>query len=187
MAEPKTPLIPEAPPPAWVKELLLALKPQGPLEQAGLTPEQIAQIKELPKVQRYRKIPWRSEETGATGVAVVVESKRFPANGRIVAIEGYTHPREAYVYQGQEGLLPDNFPMWKDAPRALPEGQEPLPGDLTPAYLQWRYETFYRADLRFFIGREMKASYCAEEGPALGIKTPWLDSRVGAGAVADAA
>jgi hypothetical protein len=165
-----------APPPPWVVDLLRALKPQGPLEQAGLTPEHIARIKEAPAPQRYRDIPWRSEETGATGVAHVVESKKFP-NGRIVSIAGYTHPPEAYIHESDGGRVPDGFGMWEGHQRSVPEGQEPQLGDLNPAFRQWRYETFYRADLRFYIGREIKVHHCQDE---LGLKTAWSESKVGA-------
>jgi hypothetical protein len=172
---------------AAIEALARSLKPQGPLEMAGLTPERIAEITQPPKPQRYRDIPWRSEETGATGIAHVVESKgkAFP-NGRIVSISGYTHPPEAYIFQSQEGptgkpgMVPDGFPIWSGHARTIPEGQEPQQGDLNQGFLQWRYETFYRADLRFYIGREIKAHHCAEEGPDQGLKTPWQASKVGA-------
>lgn len=181
MAEPKT-AAPSAPATtadlaAVIEHLARSLKPQGPLEMAGLTPEHIERITKAPPPQRYRDIPWHSEETGATGVAHVVESKKFP-NGRIVSIAGYTHPPEAYVYESQDGKVPDGFAMWAGQQRTIPEGQEPQQGDLNPAFLQWRYEMFYRADLRFFIGREIKAGHCREDGA--GLKTPWSESKVGA-------
>jgi hypothetical protein len=163
-------------------ELARNLKHQGPLEQAGLTPEHIAAITKPPAPQRYRDVPWRSEETGATGVAHVVEGrdpKKMP-NGRIVSISGYTHPPEAYVTESLGGRVPDGFSMWSGQPRTIPEGQEPQQGDLNPGFLQWRYEMFYRADLRFYIGREIKAHHCQEGEGALGLKVPWSESKVGA-------
>lgn len=166
----------QSPPPRWVTDLLRALKPQGPLEQAGLTPERIAQIRDLPKPQRYRDIPWQSEETGATGVAHVIESKRFP-EGRIVAISDYAHPPSAYISQSEGGLVPDGFHMWKDQPRTIPEGKEPQQGDLNAGFLQWRYETFYRADLTRYSGKAMIFGACDPSGA--GLKTPWQESRVG--------
>jgi hypothetical protein len=182
MAEPKTQMPPQdqtSPPPPWVVELIRALKPQGPLEMAGLTAEHIERITKPPAPQRFRKILWRSEETGATGVAHVVESRKFP-HGRITAIESYTHPAEAYTHESEGGKVPDGFHMWAGQQRTIPEGQEPHVGDLNQAFKQWRYETFYQADLRFYNGREVKAACCAEEGPGLGLKTPWETSKVGA-------
>jgi len=166
---------------AAIQELARSLKPQGPLEMAGLTPERIAEITQLPKAQRYRRIPWKSEETGATGIAHVVESKKFP-NGRIVAVEGYTHPVDAYKHESEGGKVPDGFQMWAGHAKSLPEGQEPMQGDLNQGFLQWRYETFYRADLRYYIGREIKAHHCQDDGP--GLKTPWSESKVGPAAEA---
>lgn len=162
-----------------IQQLAAALKPQGPLEMAGLTPERIAQITKPPAPQKFRDIPWRSDETGATGIAHVVESKKFP-NGRIVSIGSYTHPAEAYVYEDQGGKVPNGFPMWSGHPRTIPEGQEPQQGDLNQGFLQWRYETFYRADLRQYVGKEIRAHHCQEDGAGQGLKTPWLDSKVGA-------
>ena len=188
MAETKikteTPLQDQAPPP-WVVELLRALKPQGPLEVAGLSPERIAAIKDLPAPQRYREIPWQSEDTGATGIAHVIEARdktRFP-HGRIVSIAEYTHPPEAYIFQSQEGpsgkagMVPNGFHMWKDAPR-LVEGKEPQQGDLNAQFLQWRYDTFYKADLARYSGKSITQACCHPDGA--GLKTAWSESRVGA-------
>jgi len=169
----------QAAPPPWVVDLLRALKPQGPLEHAGLSPEHIDRIQKPPLPQRFRDIPWRSDETGATGVVHVVESRKMP-NGRIVAISGYMHPPAAYVSESLGGKVPDGFAMWSGSERAVPDGQEPQRGDLNPMFLQWRYETFYRADLRYFIGREIKVHHCQEVDGARGLATPWQDSKVGA-------
>lgn len=158
-----------------LSELAKSLKPQGPLEQAGLSPERIKEITLPPAPQRYRDIPWRSEETEATGIAHVVESKKFP-NGRIVQISGYTHPETAYQYESQGGKVPDGFSIWSGQPRTLTPGQEPSQGDLNPGFLQWRYETFYRADLRHYIGREIKAHHCQDPK---GLETKWLEGKVG--------
>ncbi len=160
-----------------IAELARALKPQGPLEQAGLTAEHIERITKPPPPQKFRDIPWRSEETGATGTAHVVESRKMP-NGRIVSIAGYTHPPEAYMHESEGGKVPDGFSMWSGQRRTIPERQEPQQGDLNPGFLQWRYEMFYREDLRRFIGKEIKAHHCQDDGP--GLKTPWSESKVGA-------
>jgi hypothetical protein len=174
----------ESPAPAASSELTAAitllaqqLKPQGPLEMSGLSPERIAAITQLPKPQRYRKIPWKSSETGATAIAHVVESRTFP-HGRVVALENYTHPPETYIAESLGGRVPDGFSLWNGRPLTLAPGQEPAQGDLNPAFLQWRYETFYRADLRRVIGKAIHAHDCDEAGE--GLKTPWAESRVGA-------
>jgi hypothetical protein len=159
-----------------VVELLRALKPQGPLEIAGLTPERIDAIKLPPAPQRYREVPWQSAETGATGIAHVIESKKFP-NGRITTIAGYTHPLAAYLHQSEGGMVPDGFHMWADKPRTI-EGKEPQQGDLNQGFLQWRYETFYKADLARYAGKGLTQECCHPEGA--GLKTPWQESRVGA-------
>ena len=160
--------------------LAASLKPQGPLEQAGLTPERIAAIKELPKPQKYREIPWHSHETGATGIAIVVESKALK-NGRITQIKGYTHPAEAYVSESEGGHVPNGFPMWRDGrARETQPGREPEYGDLTPLFLQWRYERYYQADLRRYIGHEV-GPHCAS---AEALASKWVDSAVSAQASA---
>lgn len=160
-----------------MKELAATLKPQGPLEQAGLSSERIEQITKPPSPQRYRDIPWQSEDTGATGIAHVVESKKF-ASGRIVSISDYRHPPDAYKHESEGGRVPDGFHMWKDHQRSVPEGEEPQHGDLNQGFLQWRYDTYYKADLQRYAGKELKAGCCRADGE--GLKTPWKESRVGA-------
>jgi hypothetical protein len=159
-----------------MQELAKTLKPQNALDQAGLSPERKAQILDVPPSQKYREIPWQSQETGATGIAHVIESRGMK-NGRITRISGYTRPREAYVKQSDGGRVPDGFEMWREGPMLLPEDREPPPGIFNPVFNQWLWETFYQADLRFYIGREIQAHHCKSSD---GLATKWQESRVGA-------
>lgn len=161
------------------RELAKALKPQGQLEQAGLSEARIARIKELPQPQRYRKIPWRSD-TGATAIATVVEGdpKKFP-HGRVTELEAYTHPPEAYVHESEGGHVPDGQPIWANGRQAphLREGEEPDPQVLDPLYRQSRWERYYQADLRTWMGKALQPQHCQH---ADGLKTPWIVGAVGA-------
>ena len=158
-------------------ELAKTMKPQGPLEMAGLTQERIDEITKPPAAQRYRLVPWRSEETGATATAHVVEGKTLK-NGRITQLIGYAHPSEAYLHQNEGGHVPDGFPIWKDgSARTITEGKEPEIGDLDPAFKQWRWEQYYQADLRRCIGKELHAHHCQE--PDALTRTKWIDGKVG--------
>jgi hypothetical protein len=154
-----------------------SMRPQGPLEQAGFTAEQVNQLTKPPAPQRYRDIPWRSEETGATAIAHVIESKKF-ANGRVVYLSDYKHPQEAYIHESEGGRVPDGFHMWAGGhPVELPQGKEPAPGVFNPGFLQWRWLNFYQADLRRYIGREIQPHHCQMSDA---IKTTaWIDGKVG--------
>lgn len=157
--------------------LAQTMRPQGPLEMAGLTPEHIQQITQAPAPQKYRDVPWKSEETGATARAHVVESRKFP-NGRVVYLTDYRHPKEAYVYDSQGGKVPDGFPMWAgNYPTNLPEGEEPAQGTFNIGYLQWRWTNFYQADIRRYVGREIQPHHC--QVPDALKTTPWIEGRVG--------
>jgi len=158
-----------------MRELARALKPQDELDKRGFTQAEKDAIKALPKPQRYRLIPWRSPDTGATGTANVVESKQHP-NGRITQIIGYTHPREAYLTQDQGGHLPSGFYIWSEKPMPLPEHGEPEIGMFNNQFMQHRWEAYFKTDLRKYIGTGMTAACCAEPD---GLKAPWVDSCVG--------
>jgi hypothetical protein len=156
--------------------LATSLKPQGPLDMAGFTAEHIKQLTQPPAPQMYRDIPWKSEETGATAIAHVVASKKYP-NGRVIYLSNYKHPKEAYVYQAQDGKVPDGFNIWADRPVNLPENEEPAQGTFNQGFLQWRWTNFYQADIRRYVGREIQPHHC--QTPE-GIKTPWIEGKVGA-------
>lgn len=158
-----------------IAQLAESLKPQGPLQQAGFTQAAIDQLTKLPTPNKYRHIACKSEETGATFTAHVIESKKFP-NGRIVALGDYTHPAGAIRFQRDGGLVPDNFPILKDATGgALGDGVEIQNHQLSTAYKQWRWENFWQRDLARFVGKEIAAHYCVD---AAGLKTPWVDGAV---------
>jgi hypothetical protein len=159
-----------------IQALAEAMRPQGPLEMAGFTPERVKELTQLPAPQKYRDIPWKSEETGATAIAHVIESRKFP-NGRVVQLINYTHPKEAYVYEEQGGKVPQGFPMWAgNHPTNLPEGEEPAQGTFNNHFLQWRWVTFFQADIRRYVGREIQPHHCQSPD---GLKTPWIEGRVG--------
>lgn len=158
-----------------IAQLAASLKPQGPLEQAGLTPQAIDQLTKPPTPKKYRMIPCKSEETGATFTAHVVESKKYP-NGRIVSLHDYTHPEGMFTYARDGGRVPDNFPILKDANGgALGEGVKLEKHQLSVMYLQWRWTEFWQRDLSRFVGKEISAHHCVD---AAGMKTPWLEGAV---------
>lgn len=158
------------------KQLAEAVKQKSPLEAAGLTPAQIAQIVEPPSPQAYRIVRCKSEETGATFDAHVVASKSLP-HGRITQLLNYKHPEGLYTFQRNGGRVPDEHPILRDATAAPGEGRELQKHQLAPLYLQWRYENFWKVDLRRYVGRELHPHLCADP---MGIKTPWQESAIGA-------
>jgi hypothetical protein len=139
---------------------------------AGMSPEQIAQItKPPPWIPHFRYVPCRSEETGATFAAHVVESRRFP-NGRIIGLRDYKHPEGVYTFQSNGGRVPDGMPILRNANEAPGEGRELQKHQLAPSYLE-----FWKRDLSRYVGRELFASLCVDS--ANGLKTPWLEGHVG--------
>ena len=83
---------------------------------------------------------------------------------RIVGIVGYTHPPEAYLHESEGGRVPDGFNIWNDSPRTIPQGQEPQIGDLNQSFKQWRYESFYQADLRAFVDSTRPRRWSDDKG-----------------------
>jgi hypothetical protein len=155
-------------------KLVPVLRPQDPLEAAGLSPERIAQIRTPPQPKRWRLVAVRFP-TGATAVANVVESSKFKG-GRITSFTAYRHPPEAYAHEDEGGRVPTGFPIWRggQALNIAPD-EEPANGSLDPVFLQWRYETFWKRDLTDFIGAELTAPLCAEPE---GMQTPWQKGHV---------
>jgi hypothetical protein len=153
-----------------ISQIAEALKPKTPLEHAGLSPDQIKQVTEPPTwIPRYRYIPCKSEETGATFDAHVLESrdaKLYP-QGRIVNLRNYKHPEGTETYQSNGGLVPDGLQI-------LVHGAGP--GTYTDTYKQWRWTTFYQTDLRRYVQRAIAAHLCSPDGD--GLKTPWLAGAV---------
>ncbi len=147
----------------------------GPFQRAGYSAERIAELTEAPKAKKWRKVACKSEETGATFTACVVESKAHPA-GRIIALENYTHPPGVAVYQSDGGLVPTGMQILRAGTAAPEEGRVPPKHDLTPYYMQWRWEMFWQRDLRKFAGKELKRHFVVDEASW---STPWQDGRVG--------
>lgn len=149
-----------------IKLLAEALKPKSELEKAGLSPEQVKAVTEPPTwVPRYRWILCKSEETGATFEAHVLESRnttKFP-HGRIVGMRNYQRPAGHDVYEANGGLVPDGMQMVAN-------------GLQTPPYKQWLWTTFYQTDLRRYVQRPIVAYLCAANGE--GLKTPWVAGHV---------
>jgi hypothetical protein len=150
------------------KQLAEALKQKTPLEHAGLSPEQVKRVTEPPVwVPKFRFIRCKSDETGATFEAHVLESRdttKFP-HGRIVGVRGYTHPEGVDVFQSNGGLVPDGMQILVDGTATT----------LTHMYKQWRWTTFYQTDLRRYVQRAIVASHCADGD---GLKTPWIAGAV---------
>lgn len=148
------------------KQLAEAMKQKTPLENAGLSPEQIKQITEPPNwVPRYRYVPCTSEETGATFEAHLLESRdvvKFPS-GRIVGLRGYKHPEGVETYQSNGGLVPDGLQIFVHGAAA---------GSYTDSYKHWRWTTFYQTDLKRYVQRAIYAHLCSPSGD--GLKVPWL-------------
>lgn len=173
MADPKqpppAPAAPELSTAEAIKQLAEAMRPKTPLEHAGLSPEQIKRVIEPPTwVPKYRYVPCKSEETGATFEAHVLESRdaKFP-QGRIVGMRNYTHPEGVEVYQSNGGLVPDGMQILVHGAAA---------GTYTPEFKQWRWTTFYQTDLRRYVQRALAAHLCSPDGK--GLNTPWIAGAV---------
>lgn len=146
------------------------------LAMAGLSEAKIHALTAPPKPQKFRTIPGRSEETGATFNMVVVESKAH-ATGRVVRLENYRHPKGVDVHQAQQGLVPDGHPIYRGGNGSVaqgPDGQA-ISSMLDPLYKQWRWENFMQADLRAINGKPLSSRYCLDPK---GMATPWLESSV---------
>ena len=120
-----------------IRQLAEAHKPQHPLARAGFTQAQIDAVEQPPKPRKHRRVACRSEETGVTFDANVVES-RTHANGRIIGFLNYRHPSSAYITQSNGGRVPDGMQIFVSGAVTLREGEEPRPDQLTPIFKQWR-------------------------------------------------
>jgi hypothetical protein len=140
----------------------------------GLSPEQIERLEALPAPKRWRRVACRSDETGATFSAHVVESRTHPA-GRIVELHNYTLPPGVATYQKDGGLVPDLLQILRVGAAPPPEGV-PIPKhDLTPHYLQWRTAEIWQRDLLRFVGKELRRSLAVDDAA---FTTPWQEGRV---------
>ena len=152
-----------------------ARAPKTPLEMAGLDEDRIRTLTTAGAAKRYRLIAGKSDDTGATFVLHVVESKEMP-NGRIVALQSYKHPVGMLIEERNGGRLPNGFPALRTTdPINIPEGQEVPRHMLTIKYLHWRWQNFWLVDLKRLVGKELRAHHCAQDD---GLKTPWVAGKV---------
>jgi hypothetical protein len=82
-------------------------------------------------------VPCRGE-MGATFLAQI--DKR----GIIVALLEYKEPPQSQIYENAGGHVPNGSSIYEDA-----GGRQVL----SVHYKQWRYETYWLADLRYFVGK----------------------------------
>jgi hypothetical protein len=150
-------------------------RPKTAYGEAGFTPEQEAKLAELPKPQRHRKVACKSEDTGATFTACVVESKSHP-HGRIVSLENYTHPPGILTYKAQGGRVPDGQRILRAGTAAPAEDAKIPKHDFDIYYLQWRWTEFYQQDLRRYAGKPLLPSHAVDQAA---FTTPWQEGTVG--------
>jgi hypothetical protein len=181
--------IPPPPPPAPTREpttaeaiaaLALQLKPQDPLLSQGFPAEAVAAAREIPKPLRWRVVSCKSELTGATFDALVIESRTHVA-GRITQLLRYKHPRGTATYESQGGLVPEGMPILRDGNAVLSPDTVDIPGHaLASDYKQWRWTEFWQKDLRHYCAPKgntcaLTPGMCVEPS---GFQTPWQDGAV---------
>ncbi len=169
---------PDSPETTAIKQLadaIMARAPRNPME-LGLPEDAVRRLQGTPEPKRFRVIKGRSEDTGATFDMNVVESKSMP-NGRITALNNYKHPEGMFTFEQAGGKVPDGFPILADTSKGWPSDQEIPRHMLSNKYLQWRWTMFWQNDLRRLIGKQVVSHYCLD--PETGLKTPWIEGRVG--------
>jgi len=82
-------------------------------------------------------VPCRGE-MGATFIAQINK------DGVVVALLDYKEPEASRIHENAGGHVPNGSPIYEDA-----GGRQVL----TVHYKQWRYETYWLADLRYFVGK----------------------------------
>jgi hypothetical protein len=173
--DPKLPAVSEAMSPAQIVKLFAeAIKSAQPTAGmlTGMSEERLERVQgKHDKPIRYRLIPGRSQETGATFVQHVVESRAFPT-GRVVRIESYRHPDDAYVPQSSGGRMPDGLrsAAWSKEPGGSLTDDTPN-NALSVPFKQWRYEAFWKADIQGIVGKALRAENCVDGADAF--KVPW--------------
>lgn len=122
--------------------------PAAPTSAAQLTADEqvnalVKQIREGENrpVHKIERLPCKSEETGATFVAVVQTSGHHPA-GFVLTLDAYTMPDGVEVHKADGGLVPDGLTVRRKD------------GELTREYKQWVWVNFYQADLRRHVGKD---------------------------------
>lgn len=144
-------------------------------DTTGLSPDQVARLEGMPAPKRWREVACKSEWTGATFIACVVESKAHP-HGRIVELKNYTHPQGVSTFTSAGGLVPEGMQIMRAGTGAPPEDGRIIPKhDLTPFYMQWRYTEFWQRDINMYAGKELRSSMAID--PAA-FTTPWKEGSV---------
>jgi hypothetical protein len=158
-------------------QALIEHQPKSPLELSGISKERQHALTTAAAPKRWRAIPGKSPDTGATFTMIVIESKVWPS-GRVTEIRDYKYPSGMYKTQSNGGIVPEGMPIYADPTKVgnhLPEGEDPPTGILTNHFKQWRWTQFYQTDLRQCVGKELRQHYCRE---ADGMKTAWQDGHV---------
>ena len=128
-----------------IEKVVAAVRPPAPPpplseEEQFHALQRMASERPLPK-----EFPWGriKSHTGATFTPRVVASRKFP-KGRVVELQDYAHPDGTDRYQ-----VPEDQPG-QDTGGLVPIGK--TIGTLQ--WKQWKYETFWKADLAYWIGRD---------------------------------
>lgn len=87
----------------------------------------------------------KSPETGSSFTAVV-------QGGRVIRLDDYSYPQGVETHTTEGGLVPHGLGIHLVSPNGGYSGQ------FTVEYKQWRYETFWKADLHKFIGHPLPKS-----------------------------
>ena len=155
-------------------DLLLERQPSQ-LDRLGISREAQQALVQPQRGRRYRRVK-AIGDAGAKAILVVGEEPGFPT-GKIMMVEGYTFPAGILTYVSAGGLVPDGLQIARDRDSGTTialcaqTGAEPPAACLTFHYLEWKLETFYRADIRAWVGKGLKSAFCDPDGE--GLSTPW--------------
>lgn len=103
-------------------------------------------------IPQFKLIACKSD-TGATFDARIVRSRAFPT-GRIVCLENYQHPAGYDKHLRDGGLVSDGVPL-----------RDHQTGQFLPLFKQYLYETYWKADLQYFVGRAWSDRFRASPLP----------------------
>jgi hypothetical protein len=165
---------------AMAQAFAAAMKAAGPDATllTGMSEHRLDTVRgKFDKPVRQRFIKGKSVETGSTFMMVVLESKSAThPHGRVVRLENYQHPHDAYIPQSQGGRMPDGIQIWQDEKVREQNISNSTPSHMLNMYFkQWRWETFWKSDLaRIANGNPLRVEICVDGAEAL--KTPWEDS-----------
>jgi hypothetical protein len=165
-------------------DALIARQPKAahPLDHAGMSQERRNIVSGLSpdgsplKGKRWRVIPGKNHDTGATFDQHVVESREF-FEGRVTELRNYKLPDGIYKHQANGGSCPDGKQIYINgqSPPVLAPGEVPAQGSLTEDFLIWRWREFYQIDLRAIVGKGVRTHFCLNEEWR---SVPWLEGSV---------